>query len=427
MYLPYRALYVLGLLFVLCISLPSSAAPEAGWSTTRITGPEQHHRRGEGAYPFRDYADWIMKELDLQPGDVVADIGAGDGWWTEHFAKAVGPTGTVHAAEVKDDLVAKLKERFVDLPQVKPYVCPFDSTGLSEDSCDLVFFAQVFHHVEASQQVAYLDSLRKTIKPLGRLVLIERYLETVSGGPGHGTQLSELIDTAEQGGWALLRYELMPGTYHYLAIFGQKDLFPKEQERRNNTNRPQERAAEAPVPATVPAMEIQPASRFATNSPFDKSETASVTNVDKTLYAKSYLWQPAPTFEVEQWIGPKPEMDGKFLLVEFWATWCPPCRRSIPVLNGIHEKYKDRILVIGVSDEEADTIAKFDNPSIAYYSAIDTRARMKEAYGVYGIPHAVIIEPGGAVIWEGFPLAEGHELTEQVVGKILDAGGQGKS
>jgi hypothetical protein len=47
---------------------------------------------------------------------------------------------------------------------------------------------------------------------------------------------------------------------------------------------------------------------------------------------------------------------------------------------------------------------------------------MKNDLGVFGIPHCIIIEPDGYVVWEGFPLLKGHELTEEVVEKILEAG-----
>jgi thiol-disulfide isomerase/thioredoxin len=431
-----RSLSVL-LLALLCsitVAAPAVQAADGGWSSTRVTAPEQHHKRGEGGYPYRDYVDWLMKEFDLQPGDAVADIGAGDGWWTQRFAEAVGTEGSVHAGEVKEDLVEKLKTQFADLPQVKPYLCPFDSAGLPEDSCDLVFFSQVYHHIEADQQIAYLEGLRKTIKPLGRLAIIERYLETVSGGPGHGTQLSELVADAEQAGWALVRYELLPGTYHYLTLFVQKDLFPPEPQRNNqNRNQDRDRADAAPAPEAadnapeMPMLVVRPSSRFAANNPFDEGDAGVTASETKTLYANSFLWSQAPALEVEEWIGAKPDLEGKFLLVEFWATWCPPCRKSIPVLNGIHARFKDKLAVIGISDETPDTVAAFANSKIEFYSAIDTKARMKEALGVYGIPHAIVVEPGGAVIWEGFPLAQGHELTEDVIAKILAAGSNGES
>lgn len=58
-------------------------------------------------------------------------------------------------------------------------------------------------------------------------------------------------------------------------------------------------------------------------------------------------------------------------------------------------------------------------PVIEYFSAIDTKARMKKSVKVTGIPHVLIIDPKGVVRWEGFPLLEGFELTEKVVADIL--------
>ena len=60
------------------------------------------------------------------------------------------------------------------------------------------------------------------------------------------------------------------------------------------------------------------------------------------------------------------------------------------------------------------------NPKIEYFSAIDTQARTKKAVKVEGIPHVMIIDPKGLVRWEGFPLLEGYELSEKVVGEILE-------
>ncbi len=54
--------------------------------------------------------------------------------------------------------------------------------------------------------------------------------------------------------------------------------------------------------------------------------------------------------------------------------------------------------------------------------AIDTQVRMKEKIGVFEIPHVIIVEPGGYVVWEGFPLLKENELTGQVVEKILGVG-----
>lgn len=140
---------------------------------------------------------------------------------------------------------------------------------------------------------------------------------------------------------------------------------------------------------------------------------------EKKLWAKSFLNQKAPDLVVEEWLSAEPSRKGKFVLVDFWATWCGPCRRAIPELNALHKKFGDQLVVIGLSDETRAKVAALKDPKIEYYSAIDTKARTKKAVEVTGIPHVMIIDPEGIVRWEGFPLLEGHELTEKTVADLL--------
>lgn len=198
------------------------------WHSTRVSDPDQHARAGDSRYPYRAKSQYILAELDLRAGDVVVDIGAGDGWWSEQMAKFVGPTGVVHASEVDSRKVQQMKKRFADTPAVKPYLSPKDGTGLPDDSCDLAFLSQTFHHLDKPTRVEYLRGLRKVVKPTGRLCVIEKYSAIATRGAAHGTSLSQLVREAEDAGWIAVRYELMTGTYHYLSIFVQKDLFAPE-------------------------------------------------------------------------------------------------------------------------------------------------------------------------------------------------------
>ena len=146
---------------------------------------------------------------------------------------------------------------------------------------------------------------------------------------------------------------------------------------------------------------------------------AQESNGEKKLWAKSFLNQKAPELIVEQWITTKPETEGKFVLIDFWATWCAPCRKAIPELNSFHKLFTNDLVVIGLSKETAEKVTSMKEPVIEYSSAIDTKNRTYTAFGVKGIPHCVLIDPNGVVRWEGFPMLEGFELTEKVIRELI--------
>lgn len=209
-----------------CLLLPLASALADSCDSTRVSDENQHAVTKKGGYPYREKSDYVLKELDLKPGDVVADIGAGDGWWTEKMAEAVGEQGVVYAGEVVQDKVDKMKEKFANVPQVKPYLCPLDGTGLEEDSCDLVFFSKTYHHLDKDGQVDYLNGLRSVLKPTGRLVVIEHYQELATGrAREHAWSPGLLTQQAEEADWVLVRSEMITGTNHFMAIFVQKALF----------------------------------------------------------------------------------------------------------------------------------------------------------------------------------------------------------
>lgn len=146
---------------------------------------------------------------------------------------------------------------------------------------------------------------------------------------------------------------------------------------------------------------------------------AQESNNGKQLWAKSVLNQKAPELVVEEWISEKPDTKGKFILIDFWATWCGPCRKAIPELNEIQKQFKNDLIVIGISDETADKVKAMEEPVINYYNGIDTKATMKKALEVKGIPHVILIDPKGIVRWEGFPLLGGHQLTPEVIKNLI--------
>ena len=121
------------------------------------------------------------------------------------------------------------------------------------------------------------------------------------------------------------------------------------------------------------------------------------------LYAKSFRGGPPPQIFVEKWITSAPNVKGKFVLLNFWAASAAPCRRAIPHLNELQEKFKDRLVVIGLSDESEADIRKMKEPEINYSVGTDPQGRTKQAVEVSGIPHLLLIDPKGIVRFEGLP------------------------
>lgn len=148
-----------------------------------------------------------------------------------------------------------------------------------------------------------------------------------------------------------------------------------------------------------------------------------VTN--KKLYAATdYRGKQAPEFVVEEWLtGKAPDMKGKVVVIDFWATWCGPCKKLIPEMNEWAAKFKDDVVFIGVSDEKPEVVKKFmETTKMAYHVAIDTKKRMSDKIGVQGIPHCIVISPDGVVRWQGWPQDGADTLTEKVIEQIVAAG-----
>jgi len=105
------------------------------------------------------------------------------------------------------------------------------------------------------------------------------------------------------------------------------------------------------------------------------------------------------------------------LLMEFWATWCPPCRESIPHLNAIYDQYHPKGLsVVGISNEDAAKVQAFMRQvPMKYPVALDPQMRYGSALNVHAIPHAFLVNRAGKVVWDGHPMT----LTEADIEKVL--------
>lgn len=115
----------------------------------------------------------IVAATGLKPGMVMADIGAGTGLFTLHFAQAVGAEGKVYAVEIAKNFIEHIKARAskASASNVETILCTEKSVELPEASIDLAFICDVYHHFEFPQ--ATLATLNKALKPGGELVLID--------------------------------------------------------------------------------------------------------------------------------------------------------------------------------------------------------------------------------------------------------------
>jgi thiol-disulfide isomerase/thioredoxin/DNA-directed RNA polymerase subunit F len=120
---------------------------------------------------------------------------------------------------------------------------------------------------------------------------------------------------------------------------------------------------------------------------------------------------------------------GHVYVVEFWATWCPPCRASIPHLTKLQAEYKDKVTIIGVSVDKKSVrkVRKFvkkQGETMEYTVAYEKKGKVKKAYsrafGRSGIPHAFIVDQQGAITWVGHPMAM-DDVLKKVVDGTFDA------
>lgn len=141
----------------------------------------------------------IAETLELRPGMVVADVGAGEGEWSVEIARVVGEEGHVWATEITAEEVEQIQERIDEesLENVTAVLGSDDQTGLPAACCDAVLLRMVYHHFVDPEPMQ--RSLRENLRPGGILVVIDIRPENswpdvkdVPERGGHGIEPADL-------------------------------------------------------------------------------------------------------------------------------------------------------------------------------------------------------------------------------------------
>lgn len=119
------------------------------------------------------YPDRVIQTLGIQPGETIADLGSGSGYFTFRLAEAAGPEGTVYAVDVDRDMNEYLKKRILDkgVKNIEVIRAEYDDPLLPDAGVDLIFTSNTYHHLE--ERIKYFTHARKYLRPGGRIAIIE--------------------------------------------------------------------------------------------------------------------------------------------------------------------------------------------------------------------------------------------------------------
>jgi len=213
----------------LVLALVASAAS----AQTATTPHEMHERHADSqAYiasledPGRDAYQKpheVLAALALREGEVVADIGAGSGYFTVRFARAVGEKGRVYAVDISPDMIRHLNRRLRSegLRNVVTVLSDPDDPLLPDASVDRFVVVDTWHHIE--DQARYLGLMRRMLRPGGQVVMIDFQKREMPIGPPLSMKIAreDLVREMKGAGWRLEReHSFLP--YQYFLVFVAK-------------------------------------------------------------------------------------------------------------------------------------------------------------------------------------------------------------
>jgi ubiquinone/menaquinone biosynthesis C-methylase UbiE len=162
----------------------------------------------------------VLDALAIPDGAVVADVGAGSGYFAERLADRVGPAGLVYATDAQSEMIEALERRVTEsgLDNVRVVRAAFDDPTLSEDCCDLVFFSSVYKEIDG--RVDYMKKVAHLLRPGARVAILEFRPGAPGWGPPAEDRLAPEAVTQELGaaGYTLVASHDIPPR-QYLLVF----------------------------------------------------------------------------------------------------------------------------------------------------------------------------------------------------------------
>jgi cytochrome c biogenesis protein CcmG/thiol:disulfide interchange protein DsbE len=135
----------------------------------------------------------------------------------------------------------------------------------------------------------------------------------------------------------------------------------------------------------------------------------------------------APDFELADLDGRTirlADSAGKVRLIDFWATWCAPCREEVPMLNELHATFAPRgFEILAISDETADVIQEFVSEYGVRYKNLVGTVDVVESYGVLGLPTAYLLDSEGRIV-ESFLGPKPRRALTRSIEALLEVAGE---
>jgi ubiquinone/menaquinone biosynthesis C-methylase UbiE len=163
----------------------------------------------------------VIRQLSLEPGEAVADIGAGSGYFTVRFARAVGPRGKVYAVDIDRGMLDHIERRAKEahLGNIQLVLAEPHDPKLPAASVDVIFICDTLHHI--SDRATYYPFLARALRPGGRLVNIDFYKKPLPVGPPLAMKIAKeaMMAEATTAGFHVIKdFDFLP--YQYFLIFG---------------------------------------------------------------------------------------------------------------------------------------------------------------------------------------------------------------